>query len=509
MLLFTLAIGFVMAMIDVTAVNTALSHIAADLQVPLDGLVWVVDGYTLTFAALLLAGGGLADRLGPKQTYQGGLAVFVLGSALCALAPSGAALVWARLLQGCGAALFMPSSLALLTHAEDDERRRAKMFGVWAAIVSAAATIGPLAGGVLVETFGWRSIFWMNVPLGVLGIALAQARAPAPAPHDRPLGIVTHFYGVAALGALAFALIEGPVLGWTSLPVAAALAGAVLAAVLLVQRERASAQPVLPRALYALPPFRAGVLTGLAINFGSFGHLFVVSLLLQQAHGIGALGTGLAILPMTAAAGVSNVLSGRVIAARGARLPLLVGMGGRRARRFPADAGGGRHAAVARRCGRHPDVPRDRLRDSGDDVDGDAGRRQGPCERRRCCAERQPPGRRTAWRGRRGNRAACRRGVGTAPDDRLRGLRHRLCDCVAGRVPQRAAGACRRAGPRHRVIGQAGTFSRGACATRSSRRSSGSACRVRGRTHRSRRRASSCRPGSSTRTARRPGSGPP
>ena len=120
LVLTTLAVGFVMAMIDVTAVNTALSDIAASLDVPLAGLVWVVDGYTLTFAALLMAGGALADRFGPKSVYQGGLAVFILGSVLCALAPSSAALVAARLLQGAGAALFMPSSLSLLTHAYDD-----------------------------------------------------------------------------------------------------------------------------------------------------------------------------------------------------------------------------------------------------------------------------------------------------------------------------------------------------------------------------------------------------
>jgi MFS transporter, DHA2 family, methylenomycin A resistance protein len=328
MLLFTLALGFVMAMIDVTAVNTALSDISADLGVPLEGLVWVVDGYTLTFAALLLAGGALADRHGARRAYQAGLAVFVLGSALCALAPTGMALVAARLLQGTGAALFMPSSLALLTHAEDDEKRRAKMFGIWAAIVSAAATAGPLAGGLLVEAFGWRSIFWLNLPLGLLGIALAQAKAPAPRPHARELRLASHALGAGALAALAFVLIEGPVLGWLSVPVVSALVAAAMMAALLVWDERAAAQPILPRVLYGSAPFRAAVLTGLLINFGSFGHLFVLSLWMQRVHDMGALGTGLAILPMTAAAGVSNVLSGRAVARQGTRLPLLTGMGG-------------------------------------------------------------------------------------------------------------------------------------------------------------------------------------
>jgi len=226
----------------------------------------------------------------------------------------------------------MPSSLALLTHAEDDERKRARMFGAWSAIVSAAATVGPLTGGLLVETFGWRSIFWMNLPLGLAGIALAQWRAPAPAPQAGEGGgalvLVSHALGAGALGALAFVLIEGPELGWTSPTVLAAAAAALVLALALVRRERGSTRPVLPRALYAIPAFRAAVLTGLLINFGTFGLMFVFSLLLQQVHGAGPLDTGLAILPMTAAAGVANVLSGRVIAARGARLPLLAGLAG-------------------------------------------------------------------------------------------------------------------------------------------------------------------------------------
>ncbi|QBE65277.1 MFS transporter [Pseudoduganella lutea] len=327
MLLFTLAIGFVMAMIDVTAVNTALSAISADLGVPLEGLVWVVDGYTLTFAALLLAGGALADRHGPRRIYQAGLGTFVIGSVLCALAPSGAALIAARLLQGSGAALFMPSSLALLTHAEEDEKRRARMFGTWAAIVSAAATVGPLAGGLLVEAFGWRSIFWLNLPLGLLGIALAQVKAPAPPPRKRELRLASHGLGAGALAALAFVLIEGPVLGWLSVPVISASIASVAMALLLAWDERATAQPILPRALYGIAPFRAAVMTGMLINFGTFAHMFVVSLWMQDVHGSGALGTGLAILPMTAGAGIGNVLSGRAVARHGTRMPLLLGMG--------------------------------------------------------------------------------------------------------------------------------------------------------------------------------------
>ena len=155
LILLTLAFGFVMAMLDVTAVNVALSDIALDLAIPLTGLVWVVDGYTLTFAALLLAGGALADRYGPKAVYQGGLCVFILGSVLCGAAPDGHFLTAARLLQGAGAALFMPSSLSLLTHSFEDERERTRMLGAWSALVGVAGASGPLIGGILVHEFGW------------------------------------------------------------------------------------------------------------------------------------------------------------------------------------------------------------------------------------------------------------------------------------------------------------------------------------------------------------------
>ena len=324
--LFTLAIGFVMAMIDVTAVNTALSDIAASLHVPLTGLVWVVDGYTLTFAALLLAGGALADRYGPKTVYQGGLALFIAGSMLCALAPSGNTLIASRLMQGVGAALFMPSSLSLLTHSYSDDRTRARMLGTWSAIVGCSSSLGPLVGGILVHGFGWRSVFWVNVPLGLLGIVLTQLLVPATPRQQRALSILSHVLGVAALAALSFVLIEGPSLGWTSAPVLAAAAATLLTAGLLVRRERSGTHPLLPRALFDTSAFAAANGVGFLINFAVFGQLFLLSLFLQRASGSDALRTGLQLLPMMAAFAVGNVLSGRISAKLGPRPPMLYGL---------------------------------------------------------------------------------------------------------------------------------------------------------------------------------------
>lgn len=326
--LLTLAIGFVMAMIDLTAVNTALSDIAVSLAVPLTGLVWVIDGYTLTFAALLLAGGALADRYGPKKVYQGGLALFIVASVLCALAPSGHALIAARLLQGAGAALFMPSSLGLLTHAYHDERVRARMLGTWSAIVGGSSTVGPLIGGLLVHEFGWRSVFWINVPIGLLGIMLTQMLVPTAPRHARGLSIFSHALGVAALASLSFLLIEGPALGWTSVSVLTAALCAMMMIALLVQRERGGAHPLVPHALLFTPSFGAANGLGFLINFAAYGQVFLLSLFLQQSGGADALHTGLKLLPMMGAFMLGNMLSGRLSSRVGLRFPLLYGTAG-------------------------------------------------------------------------------------------------------------------------------------------------------------------------------------
>lgn len=324
--LLTLALGFVMAMLDVTAVNVALPGIALDLQVPLTGLVWVVDGYTLTFAALLLAGGALADRYGPKAVYQAGLALFLLGSALCGAAPDGFFLTAARLLQGLGAALFMPSSLSLLTHSYQDPALRTRMLGAWSALVGVAGASGPLVGGLLVHQFGWRSVFWVNLPLGLLAIVLAQLLLAAPARQPRDLSLASHALGVAALAGLSFILIEGPVLGWLAPAVLLVLALTLVAGMALLWRERRGSHPLLPRDLFQSSSFGAANGVGFLINFCVFGQLFLLSLYLQQAGGAGALEAGVRLLPMMAAYTVGNFLAGGVAARHGTRKPMLLGL---------------------------------------------------------------------------------------------------------------------------------------------------------------------------------------
>jgi DHA2 family methylenomycin A resistance protein-like MFS transporter len=324
--LITLAMGFVMATLDVTVVNVALSNISTQLEVPLSGLVWVVDGYTLTFAAMLLVGGGLADRFGAKNVYQTGLGVFVLASLLCGAAPTGTVLVAARFLQGVGAALFMPSSLSLLVRAYPDDKVRARMLGMWSAIVSIAGVSGPLVGGVLIDRFGWRSIFLVNLPIGLIGLLMAQSVIPPSARRPRTLNAASHIWGVIALAALSFTLIEGPVDGWTSTPIQVSAALAIVAAAAFVRRERTVATPLLPRELFATARFPAANVLGFLINFGGYGQLFLLSLFLQDARGASPLAAGMQLLPTMALFTLGNLTAPRLVSRVGPRAALMASM---------------------------------------------------------------------------------------------------------------------------------------------------------------------------------------
>lgn len=326
--LVTLAMGFVMAMLDVTVVNVGLSSIEKSLATPLSMLVWIVDGYTLSFAAMLLVGGALADRFGAKNIYILGLVLFVAASLLCGAAPNGTVLVAARLLQGLGAAFFMPSSLSLLTHVYEDDRVRAHMLGVWSATVGGAAAMGPLVGGILIHAFGWRSVFLINVPIGLAGLVMAWKLIPPVDRHQRALTFFSHFLGVLMLAALSFVLIQGPVYGWTSLPIIGAVIVVLLALALLVRHERKGDAPLLPPALFATPQFAAANGIGFLINFGVYGQFFFLALFLQQARGDDALQTGMHLLPMMAVIFIGNLISGRMTAHWGPRLPLWLGMAG-------------------------------------------------------------------------------------------------------------------------------------------------------------------------------------
>ena len=325
--LVAICLVYFMIILDATIVTVALPNMAAELGASVAGLQWVVDGYTLVFAALLLTGGALGDRLGGKGVFVAGLALFTGASALCGLAPTLWLLVAFRVAQGLGAALLAPTSLALLRHTYADPAARARATGVWGGIAGIAAATGPVLGGALVAAMSWRDVFLINVPIGLLGIALTVrfvARAPRQA--RRGLDPAAQAAGIVALGLLTFACIEGGARGWRSPLILGALGGSVLATVAFVAVERRGTSPMLPLGLFSRPAVAAPTVVGLLINFGFYGQLFVINLFFQQVRGYSALTTGLALLPEAGVVALSSFVSGRVAGRVGPRAPMVIGL---------------------------------------------------------------------------------------------------------------------------------------------------------------------------------------
>ncbi|MEU7496430.1 DHA2 family efflux MFS transporter permease subunit [Streptomyces griseofuscus] len=321
-----LAAGFVMATVDATVVNIAGAKIRTLLRLNFSELTWVIDGYVLTFASLLLLAGSLADRFGAKRIYLQGMAVFVVASAACGFASNGPALITARFVQGAGAALFMPASLTLLTNSFTDPKLRTRMVGLWTAIVSTFTALGPVIGGVLVGTLGWRSIFMLNLPIGVAGILLTRRYIAAiPAQRVRPR-VLGNFLGVLGLVALSFTLIEGPSFGWSSVSVLLSGAAAVVLIGALVVQQRRSSAPIVPLALFREPRFTAANVVGFLINFGLMGGIFMLGLFLQNARGASPSLAGLQMLPMMAGPLLGNLMFARYSHRWGVRRPLIVAL---------------------------------------------------------------------------------------------------------------------------------------------------------------------------------------
>lgn len=321
------ASGMFMAVLDTTIVNVALPAMRMHLGASVGALAWIVDAYTLSFAALILAGGVASDRFGAKTAYLCGLALFVLASAACGLAPSVALLIAARFAQGMGAALFLPASLAIVRATFDDPAQRAKAIAAWAGIASVAAAIGPVAGGLLVDAFGWRSAFLVNVPTGVAALAGAAmvVRATNPAKFRR-FDWVGQVASTIALAALCFAAIELPTRGIGAREVHVAIALAVFATALLIVAERRSADPMVPIAWFRNATFVAMNVSGTLVYVGYFGLLFVLSLYLHGVRGLDARHTGLAMLPMAASLSLGNVLAGKLQARASAAHLMTIGL---------------------------------------------------------------------------------------------------------------------------------------------------------------------------------------
>ncbi|MHB1534187.1 MAG: MFS transporter [Acidimicrobiales bacterium] len=324
--LVAVCVGYFMVILDTMVVNVALPALSRGLHTTTTGLQWVVDAYSLVFAALLLSAGALGDRRGAKAVFQAGMALFALASLACGLAPSTSVLIAARAVQGIGAALAVPASLALLAAAYPDLAARRRAFGIWGGVAGIAAGAGPVLGGALVSGLGWRSVFFLNLPIGAAGLVLAARVLPSPPRRPHGVDPAGQVAGVVALAGLTLALIEAGSVGWASPAVAAGLAAFVVAGVAFVAVEHRVARPMLPLSLFSSSNFSAATAVGLLINLGFYGELFVMSLYLQQLRGFTPLLAGMALVPEAAMAVIGSTASGRVMARTGPRLPMLAGL---------------------------------------------------------------------------------------------------------------------------------------------------------------------------------------
>ncbi|MEU2867228.1 MFS transporter [Streptomyces mirabilis] len=293
--LIALCLGFSLVILDTTMVTVGLPTMETGLGIRGGVAQWIVDAYTLTFAALLLSGGALADRWGARRVYLGGTALFAVGSALCALATCGWMLVAARAVQGVGAAGLMPGSLSLIESSYLDARRQARAVAVWGMVGGFAAAVGPLAGGVLVASFGWRGLFWANLAVAVVTLGLSRCLLREAPTSRRRVDLVGQVILFAALAAVVAGVIElgdgGAEPEWGLLLV---VAGVVLAPVFAAV-ERRRPEPVLELGLLRHRGMRATALVGLALNFGFYGQLFLLTGFLQQVERMSAVQTGVVI----------------------------------------------------------------------------------------------------------------------------------------------------------------------------------------------------------------------
>src|SRR3984957_11929250 len=324
--LLAMSLGYGVVQLDVTIVNTALDRIGSSLGGGVSELQWVVNAYTIAFAAFILTAGALGDRIGAKRVFMAGFAIFTAASLACALASNSTVLIAARAVQGLGAAVLVPNSLALLSHAYPDQRGRGRAVGIWAAGASLALTAGPLAGGALIALIGWRSIFLVNLPIGIAGLWLSWRYATETTRNkQRDVDLPGQILAIAALGCLAGTIIEGGALGFGNAFVIAGFVGSALLAFLFVAQEARSSHPMLPLSLFAHRLFALTSLVGLLVNIAFYGLIFVFSLYFQRVNGLSPLQTGLAFVPMMGMVLPANLLAARVSERLGAPATIALG----------------------------------------------------------------------------------------------------------------------------------------------------------------------------------------
>jgi EmrB/QacA subfamily drug resistance transporter len=316
-----------MICLDNTVVNVALPAIQRDLHVGLSQLEWTINAYTLTFAVLLLLGGKLADYFGRRRIFLLGIAIFVLASLVCGLATSGTMLIGARAFQGIGSALMMPATLSLITVTFPREER-GRAIGIWAAVSVSALALGPLVGGILIQHASWKWIFFVNLPIGIVGFALGRIVIPESRDEsaDQRLDEAGIAVSALALFLLTFGLIEGNRFGWGSPTIAGCFVGAAAAFALFVVLERRQRAPMLDLELFRNPTFAGGNVVELLIMVVMFGVFFFTSVYLQIVGGWSPVQTGAMFLPLTCIMILEAPIAGRVSDRVGSRWLMSAGM---------------------------------------------------------------------------------------------------------------------------------------------------------------------------------------
>ncbi|GAA4880935.1 MFS transporter [Pseudonocardia benzenivorans] len=312
--------------LDNTIVNVALPAISRDLGSSVSSLQWVVDAYLLVLASLLMLAGSTGDRIGRRRVFQTGLMLFGLGSLLCSLAPNTGSLIAFRMLQAVGGSMLNPVAMSIITNVFTERRARAKAIGAWGSVAGISMALGPLLGGVLVDAVGWRSIFWVNVPVTLVVVVLAARFVPeSRAERPRRIDPIGQVLVVLLLAGVTFAIIEAPVRGIGSPWILGSAAVAVVALAVLVPVELRRREPLLDPRFFRSVSFSAATVIAIAAFAALAGFLFLNALYLQTTRGYSALHAGLLTLPMAAAVALLPPLSARLVGTRGPRIPLIVG----------------------------------------------------------------------------------------------------------------------------------------------------------------------------------------
>ena len=316
-----------MAMLDNTVVNVALPSIQDHFGSGVSGLQWIIDAYTLLFAAFMLTGGTLGDLYGRKRVFLAGLTIFTAGSLLAGLAPSMNVLIVARGIQGFGAAALLPGTLSILTQAFPDPKERAQAIGIWAGVSGMALAAGPIVGGALVDSLGWQSVFFLNIPIGVVAFVVARLVVrESRHPEGRHLDVPGQVLAITGLGTLTYALIEANKYGWTSPLILSLFAVAAVATGLFIWVELRSSSPMLDLGFFRNRTFAAAATVAGLVSFGMFGVFFFLTLFLQNVQGYSAFQMGVRALPMTAAIIFTAPIAGNLAGRIGPRIPMAAGL---------------------------------------------------------------------------------------------------------------------------------------------------------------------------------------